>query len=48
MRTYIQLSIDHEIFGFEIGCHVPSAVDHVSVFCLVHIVDVCGLAVKTG
>ena len=43
MRTYIQLSIDYEIFGFEIGCHVSGAVDHFSVCCLVQMCDVAGL-----
>ena len=46
MRTYIQLSIDYEILGFEIGCHVSGAVDHINVCCLVHIYDVAGLQCK--
>ena len=40
MRTYIQLSIDYEIFEVEIGCHVSGAIVRVSLCCLGHIVEV--------
>ena len=40
MRTYIQLSIDYDIFEVEIGCHVAGAIVHVSLCSLGHIVDV--------
>ena len=40
MRTYIQLSIDYEIFAVEIGCYVSEAIDHISCCWLVQIHEV--------